>query len=167
LKYWIGIEGLFPRFVAWIMHPMPDERQRLLVFTILVGGLCRLAAVAFHISTLRLEALCINFATSAPSHSWIWWTILTPALGGMVAPLGLYYWVPAAAGSGIPQVKVSFANRFGSISFKEIAGKFVLCVIQLGSGASLGVEDPTVHICSGVSSFLARVAGSARRTAVA
>ena len=158
MEYWVGIVGLFPRFVAWIMRRLPNERQRLLAFTILAGGLCGLAAVAFHISTLRLEALCINFATAAPGHSWIWWTILTPALGGLAAGLGLEYWVPAAAGSGIPQVKMAFTNRFGSISFKETVGKFVLCVIQLGSGASLGVEGPTVHICSGGSSFLARVA---------
>ncbi len=75
-----------------------------------------------------------------------------------MAGLGLQYWVPAAAGSGIPQVKVAFANRFGEITFKETVGKFVLCVMQLGAGASLGVEGPTVHICSGVSSFLARMA---------
>jgi CIC family chloride channel protein len=157
LKYWEGVEGLFSRVVAWLMVRMPNERQRLLVLTILAGGLCGLAAVAFHVSVLRVEALCINLAMSAPGHSWIWWTILTPALGGLAAGLGLYYWVPAAAGSGIPQVKVAFANRFGSITLKETVGKFVLCVVQLGTGASLGVEGPTVHICSGVSSFLARV----------
>jgi chloride channel protein, CIC family len=37
-------------------------------------------------------------------------------------------------------------------------GKFVLCALQLGSGASLGVEGPTVQICAGVSSLLSRVA---------
>jgi chloride channel protein, CIC family len=41
---------------------------------------------------------------------------------------------------------------------KETVGKFVLCALQLGSGASLGVEGPTVQICAGVSSFLARMA---------
>jgi CIC family chloride channel protein len=105
-----------------------------------------------------LQALLINRATSAPGHSWIWWTILTPALGGLVAGLGLQYWVPAAAGSGIPQVKVAYAQRSGIISLKETIGKFVLCTVQLGAGASLGVEGPTVHICTGVSSFLARAA---------
>jgi len=122
------------------MRRLPNEQQRLLAVTILAGGLCGLAAVAFHSSVLRLEALCINPATSAPGHSWIWLTILTPAVGGMVAGLGLYFWVPAAAGSGIPQVKVAFANRFGEISVKETVGKFVLCVAQIGAGASLGVE---------------------------
>jgi CIC family chloride channel protein len=76
----------------------------------------------------------------------------------LVDGVGLCYWAPAAAGSGIPQVKVAYTNRFGRISLKETVGKFVLCVIQLGVGASLGVEGPTVHICSGVSSLLARAA---------
>jgi CIC family chloride channel protein len=140
------------------MQRLPNERQRILAFTILAGGAGGLAAVAFHICTLRLEAWCIVPATAAPGYRWIWLTILTPAVGGLAAGLGLYYWVPAAAGSGIPQVKVAFTNRFGAISLKETIGKFVLCVIQLGTGSSLGVEGPTVHICAGVSSFLARVA---------
>ena len=66
--------------------------------------------------------------------------------------------MPAAAGSGIPQVKTAYTFRFGAISLKETLGKFVLCTLQLGAGASLGVEGPTVQICAGVSSFLARVA---------
>ena len=140
------------------MRRLPNERQRLLAFTIVAGGLCGLSAVAFHLSTLAVEAMFINRATAASGHSWIWWTILTPALGGLVAGVGLTYFVPAAAGSGIPQVKVAFANNSGFVSLKETVGKFVLCVIQLGVGASLGVEGPTVHICAGVSNLLARMA---------
>ena len=137
---------------------MPNERQRLLAVTIVAGGICGLAAVAFHLSVARLYALLIDRATAAPGHAWIWWTILTPAVGGLVVGLGLTYWVPAAAGSGIPQVKVAYTFRAGAITMKETVGKFVLCALQLGSGASLGVEGPTVQICAGVSSFLARMA---------
>lgn len=137
---------------------MPNERQRLLVFTIVAGSLCGLAAVAFHISVTRLYGLLIDRAAAAPGLASIVWTIVTPALGGLVVGLGLYYWVPAAAGSGIPQVKTAYTLRYGAISLKEAVGKFVLCAIQLGSGASLGVEGPTVQICAGVSSWLARVA---------
>ncbi len=137
---------------------MPNERQRLLAITILAGGLCGLAAVAFHIACFWLYASLIDRATAAPGHAWIWWTILTPALGGLIAGVGLTYWVPAAAGSGIPQVKAAFTLRFGAITLKETLGKFVLCTLQLGSGASLGVEGPTVQICAGVSSILSRIA---------
>jgi chloride channel protein, CIC family len=153
-----GITGLWSRFLAWVIRRIPSERQRLLVFTIVAGGVCGLAAVAFHGSIQLLESLMIDRANAAPAYWWIFWTILTPALGGLVVGLGLAYWAPAAAGSGIPQVKVAYELRSGFISLRETVGKFVLCAVQLGSGASLGLEGPTVQICAGVSSLLARAA---------
>ncbi len=137
---------------------MPTERQRLLAVTILAGGLCGLAAVAFHLSIGWMEALFIDRANHAAGHSWIWWTILSPGLGGLVVGIGLTYFAPAAAGSGIPQVKVAFSLRSGLVPLRETIGKFVLCAVQIGSGASLGLEGPTVQICAGVSSLLARAA---------
>lgn len=139
------------------MQRMPSERQRLPVITIAAGGICGMAAVAFHVSVGRAESLLIERAAAAQGHSWIWLTILTPAVGGLIAGVCLFYVVPAAAGSGIPQIKVAYMTRSGYVSIKETIGKFVLCVLQLGTGASLGVEGPTVHICAGVSSMLARV----------
>ena len=157
-NYWAGLQGLYAHFYAWLLRRMPSERQRLLAVTILAGGLCGLAAVAFHLSIMGLEALLINRANSASGHSWIWWTIISPTIGGLVAGVGLTYFAPAAAGSGIPQVKVAYTQRSGMVTVRETIGKFVLCAIQIGSGASLGLEGPTVQVCAGVSSMLARVA---------
>jgi chloride channel protein, CIC family len=157
-SYWVGFQDLYSRFYAWLLRRMPTERQRLLAVTILAGGLCGLAAVAFHLSILGLEVLLINRANAAPGHSWIWWTVLSPAIGGVVAGVGLTYFAPAAAGSGIPQVKVAYTLRSGYVTVRETIGKFVLCAIQIGSGASLGLEGPTVQVCAGVSSMLARLA---------
>src|ERR1017187_10005844 len=44
------------------------------------------------------------------------------------------------------------------VTVRETIGKFVLCALQIGSGASLGLEGPTVQVCAGVSSMLARMA---------
>ena len=137
---------------------MANERQRLLAVTILAGGLCGLSAVAFHLAIAWLENLMINRANFAHGHTWIFWTILSPGVGGLIVGLGLTYWAPAAAGSGIPQVKVAFALRSGLVSLRETIGKFVLCAFQIGSGGSLGLEGPTVQICAGVSSLMARAA---------
>lgn len=156
LNYWVGLGGLYSRFLAWLMRRMPNENQRLLAVTIVAGGLCGLSAVAFHLSIAWAETLFIDRANAAPGHSWIFWTILTPALGGLFAGLGLTYFAPAAAGSGIPQVKAAYAFRSGLVSLRETIGKFILCAAQIGAGASLGLEGPTVQICSGVSSLLAR-----------
>jgi len=157
-SYWARFPDLNVRFYAWLLRRLPSERQRLLAVTILAGGLCGLAAVAFHLSIMKLEVLFIEHANAAPGHSWIWWTILSPTIGGLVAGVGLTYFAPAAAGSGIPQVKVAYALRHGRVTVRETIGKFVLCAIQIGSGASLGLEGPTVQVCAGVSSMLARLA---------
>jgi CIC family chloride channel protein len=146
------------KFLGWLYRRLPTERQRVLALTILAGGLCGLAAVAFHLSILWLERLMIDRANAAPGHSWIFWTILSPAVGGLIVGVGLTWWAPAAAGSGIPQVKVAFTLRGGLVTLRETIGKFVLCSFQIGSGASLGLEGPTVQICAGVSSLLARAA---------
>lgn len=158
MNYRQEIASVWTRFLARLIRYLPNEQQRLLALTILAGGLCGLAAVSFHLSIGWLEKLLINQANAATGHSWIVWTILTPGLGGLVVGLGLTYWSPAAAGSGIPQVKVAFALRSGLVSVRETVGKFVLSALQIGSGASLGLEGPTVQICAGVSSMLSRAA---------
>lgn len=156
--YWVGFLGLYSRFYAWLLRRMPTERQRLLAVTIVSGGLCGIAAVAFHLTIMGLETLFINRANVAPGDSWIWWTVLCPTVGGAIAGVGLTYFAPAAAGSGIPQVKVAYTLRSGYVTVRETIGKFLLCALQIGSGASLGLEGPTVQVCAGVSSILARMA---------
>src|SRR3569833_2090201 len=158
LSYANWLRSVFSRFLTWFTARMANERQRLLAVTILAGGLCGLSAVAFHLTIAWLENLMINRAYCAQGNTWIFWTILSPAVGGLVVGLGLTFWAPAAAGSGIPQVKVAFALRSGLVSLRETIGKFVLCAFQIGSGASLGLEGPTVQICAGVSNMLARLA---------
>jgi chloride channel protein, CIC family len=104
---------------------LPNERQRLLALTIVAGGACGLAAVTFHVSIGWLESLLIDRANAAHGHTWIVWTVLSPGLGGLIVGLGLNYWAPADAGSGIPQVKVAFALRYGLItSAKRLANSF-------------------------------------------
>lgn len=158
-----GSISIRDKLLELLLRLAPTERQRLLALTIISGGLCGLAAVAFHVGIDKASALLIDRAASAPHHSWIYLTILTPAVGGLVAGLGLRYWVPGAVGSGIPQVKYAYAREAGRVPFRDAVGKFVLAVIQIGSGASLGREGPTVQICAGVSSFLGKIGRLSRQ----
>ena len=130
--------------------------------TILCGGLCGLAAVGFRQSIIHLEPFLINRAMGAPGHSWIYWTILTPAIGGLIVGLALNYLVPGAVGSGIPQVKAAYALESGYVPLRDAVGKFVLGVINISTGGALGREGPTVQICGGIANFLARVASLSR-----
>lgn len=151
------------RLTALLARVTPTERQRLLALTVISGGICGLAAVAFHRGISKTEALLIDRAMASAGHSWIVWTIVTPAIGGLLVGLALHYWVPGAVGSGIPQVKAAYALRAGFVPIRDAAGKFVLGILQIGTGGSLGREGPTVQICAGISSWMARVASLSRQ----
>lgn len=134
----------------------PSESQHLFALTLLVGVVCGLTAVAFHLTIRAAEALFIDRALAAPGSSWMLWTLLTPTLGGLIAGALLTWVVPGARGSGIPQVKIAYATEGGRVRFRDALGKFVIGALQIGSGASLGREGPTVQICAGAASLLAR-----------
>ncbi len=141
-----------------VRRALPNERQRLFVLTVVIGGACGLAAVAFHQLIELVSHLAIDPALAAPGRSWIWWTLLVPTLGGLAAGLLLQYVVPNARGSGIPQVKVAYAGRGAPLRMRDAVGKFFVGALQIGTGSSLGREGPTVQIAAGLASRIGRLA---------
>ena len=135
----------------------PTEAQRLFILTIVIGVVCGFAAVGFHFAIAASERLLIAPAMAAPGRSWMFWAIASPAVGGLVSGVLLHYVVPGARGSGVPQVKVAYAARAGGVPMRDAFGKFFLGALQIGSGASLGREGPTVHICAGIASAIGRL----------
>lgn len=151
-----GIARLRARFLRFELRVAPTESQRLFALTVAIGVVCGLAAVAFHFSIRFCERQLFERALHATEGRWMVWGILTPAMGGLLAGLLLTYVVPGARGSGVPQVKVAYASREGVVPLKDAVGKLCIASLQLGSGASLGREGPTVQICSGIASALGR-----------
>ena len=141
---------------------VPSESHRVFAVALVAGALCGLAAVSFHLGIIWTESRLIDRALTAPGRNWIWWTILIPTAGSLICGAILQYVIPGARGSGIPQVKVAYAVRGGRVPFTEALGKFVVGIIQIGSGSSLGREGPTVQICAGVASTLGRAAALSR-----
>jgi CIC family chloride channel protein len=141
---------------------VPSENHRVFAVALVAGALCGLAAVTFHLAIIGTENRLIERAMHASGRSWVLWTIFTPTLGGLISGALLQYVVPGARGSGVPQVKLAYAVRGGRVPFIEAAGKFLIGVLQIGSGSSLGREGPTVQICAGVASTLGRAAALSR-----
>jgi chloride channel protein, CIC family len=135
----------------------PTEPQRLFILTLVIGVVCGLAAVGFHEAIFLTTHQLVDRAFAARGWSWIPWTILTPALGGIVCGALLQYLFPGSRGSGIPQVKVAYASRDGNVPLRDAIGKFLVGTLQIGSGGSLGLEGPTVQICAGLASGLGRL----------
>src|SRR5215470_15699880 len=110
------------------------ENQKIYILTLLIGAICGLAAVCFHM-LLDFFQEHIIYAAAAIPH---WWrvplVIAIPSLGGLVAGAGLYFYAPEARGSGIPQVKKAFYLDGGRIPFRVIPGKMFLSAFNIGTG---------------------------------
>lgn len=150
----------FVEFRQWALRfelrVAPTESQRLFALTLIIGLVCGFAAVAFHFSIRFAERLLFERAITASGRYWLVWGVTTPVLGGLAAGILLKYVVPNARGSGVPQVKVAYASRDGIVRLRDSIGKLFIASLQIGSGASLGREGPTVQICSGIASALGR-----------
>jgi CIC family chloride channel protein len=156
--------GAYHSWRAAKQRLVPTERQRLFWLTIAIGGVCGLAAVAFHVAIQYVSEHTIERAMAAAGNGWIGWTLVVPTAGGLGAGILLYFVVPNARGSGVPQVKVAYAANGARLRFRDSLGKFFVGVLQIGSGSSLGREGPTVQICAGVASGLGRIAGLSQRS---
>ena len=150
---------------AWLtaaQRMIPSERQRLFGLTIAIGGVCGVVAVAFHVAIQALSAATIDRAIAADGPAWIGWTLAVPTAGALIAGIVLQR-VPAARGSGIPQIKVAYTAPAGRLRLRDSLGKFAVGVLQIGTGSSLGREGPTVQICAGVATGLGRLVGVSQR----
>jgi chloride channel protein, CIC family len=140
------------------------EHQKIFILTLVIGAASGLAAVSFHLLLDLLQENVIYRAAAVPH----WWrlplVIVIPAVGGLIAGAGLYFFAPEARGSGIPQVKTAFYLDAGRIPARVIPGKMLLAAFNIGAGASLGREGPTVQICAGIASLAGRVFAISRRS---
>src|SRR5215475_7214656 len=71
-----------------------QENQKIYILTLLIGGLCGLAAVSFHL-LLDFFQTRIIYAAASSRH---WWRIpafiIIPGIGGLLAGAGLYFVAP-------------------------------------------------------------------------
>ena len=135
-----------------------DDGQRFLMLCICAGVLSGLVGVSFHLAITVVFDHLFDFYQGMGV-----WTIpamiLSPAVAGLIVGLMVHYVSPTASGSGIPQTKTAYHQKFGAIKTTEAFWRFIIGTISVAFGNSLGREGPTVHICSAVSSKLGQLFG--------
>jgi CIC family chloride channel protein len=82
--------------------------------------------------------------------------VALPALGALGSVLLIRYRFKGAKGSGVVDTKAAIYISDGYVPFNAVIGKFLACAISIGSGNSLGPEDPSLHMGAGVASKLGR-----------
>ncbi len=147
--------------VAGIFHRV-HGKARPLLGTFLYGLVASLAAVAFQWAISWLYLLCFKKPASFGGAHFFWISLGAVVVSSLIVG-ALMHIAPAAAGSGIPQVKLAFWKDFGHSPRRIAAIKFFAGIISIGGGQSLGREGPTVQIGSNLASSLAGLLGVSKQ----
>jgi CIC family chloride channel protein len=96
--------------------------------------------------------------------SWIralpaWWKIVTPAVGGLICGVIIYYFAREAKGHGVPEVMEAVARRGGRIRPRVVVAKMLASATSIASGGSVGREGPIVQIGSAFGSTVGQWLG--------
>jgi chloride channel protein, CIC family len=137
----------------------PGREERVfLLLSIFIGVISGLLVVSFRMAIDWLSVLLLG--SSVNSHQLR--IVFVPALAGLVIAVLTRYVFPNVRGSGINQTKAALYIHNGYISFRTVIGKFLLSALAIGSGHSLGPEDPSLQIGAGVASLISRRVGMSK-----
>ncbi|MGH9707050.1 MAG: chloride channel protein, partial [Candidatus Acidiferrales bacterium] len=128
------------------------EDHLFLILAVLIGIFSGLAVVCFRIA-IDWTQLSTLGSSLAPSP---WRVLLVPVVGGLVVAFLVIHAFPQSEGSGVNRTKEAVYISNGYIPFITVIGKFVVCAIAIGSGQSLGPEDPSLQIGAGIASKIGR-----------
>jgi len=128
------------------------EDRFFLVLSVFIGIFAGLAVVCFRyaIDWSRLYLLGTGVVLS-PAR-----LLLVPSLAGFVIAALVIHVFPRARGSGVNQTKAALYIYNGYIPFRTAIGKFITAALAIGSGQSLGPEDPSLQIGACLASALGR-----------
>ncbi len=128
------------------------EDRFFLVLSVFIGVFSGLAVVCFRfaIDWCRIYLLGSGIALT-PSR-----LLLAPTLAGLVIAILVMKVFPLARGSGVNQTKAALYIYNGYIPLRTAVGKFVTAALAIGSGHSLGPEDPSLQIGASLASTLGR-----------
>ncbi|MGH9409778.1 MAG: chloride channel protein [Vicinamibacterales bacterium] len=132
--------------------PRLTEEQVFLVIAVVIGVYSGISVACFRVGIewFRLRALGSSLVPGFPR------AVLVPATTGLAIALLVVRFFPASRGSGVNQTKAALYIYDGYISFRTVVGKFVTSALAIGSGQSLGPEDPSLQIGAGIASALGR-----------
>jgi CIC family chloride channel protein len=141
-----------PRRLFSTLEGAFHEEVFFLILSVFIGIFSGLAVVCF-----RLAIDWMHLALLGPlpeTHSWRLFAV--PSLAGLVVAALVLHLFPGIRGSGVNQTKAALYIFNGVIPFRTAVGKFICAAIAIGSGQSLGPEDPSLQIGASIASALGR-----------
>jgi chloride channel protein, CIC family len=128
------------------------EDRFFLLLAVLIGIFSGLSVVCFRLA-IEWTQITLLGSSLVPSFPRV---VLAPTLAGLVVAFLAMRVFPAVRGSGVNQTKSAVYISNGYIPFITVIGKFITCGLAIGSGQSLGPEDPSLQMGAGIASLIGR-----------
>jgi chloride channel protein, CIC family len=145
-----------PIKLSWGAHTRKaltlGEDPLFLLLSVLIGTFSGLAVVCFRIAIDWTRWQLLGSSLAPPA----WRVLAAPTVAGLAVALMLLFWFSRARGSGVNQTKAAVYIFDGYVPFRTVIGKFLCCALAIGSGQSLGPEDPSLQMGAGIASLLGR-----------
>jgi len=135
------------------------DHIRLSLLAVIVGIIAGLASVIFKLMIHFFQSLlwrAPNIIEATSSQTW-YWTILIPAIGGLLVGPLVYYGAREAKGHGVPEIMEAQIFHGSRIRNQVAFIKSIASSICIGSGGSTGREGPIVQISASLASTLSQV----------
>ncbi len=140
-------------WAVWTDQFFTMGEDRLFLFlAVLIGIFSGLSVVCFRVA-IEWAQFAFLGSTLTPKIPRVF---LAPTIGGVGVALLVIYFFPRARGSGVNQTKAAVYVSNGYVPFSTVIGKFVTCALAIGSGQSLGPEDPSLQMGAGIASAIGR-----------
>ena len=130
-----------------------SETQRFLLLAIFIGIFVGLLIVCFHIAIDYVSWITLGMPVGSNRLA----TVFAPMIGAALASILVLAVFRAARGSGVSHTKSALYVSNGYVPFNAVIGKFLACSLSIGTGNSLGPEDPALHMGAGTASLLGRL----------
>jgi CIC family chloride channel protein len=127
-----------------------------LILSIFIGIIAALAVVCFRFAIDLCRVHLLGAGPDLNPDLDRWRLLLTPTLAGLVIAFLVIRFFPRARGSGVNQTKAALYIYNGYIPLRTAVGKFICSALAIGSGQSLGPEDPSLQIGACLASALGR-----------
>jgi chloride channel protein, CIC family len=128
------------------------EDNFFLLLAVIIGLFSGLVVVCFRIAYDLTRIWLLGSATEPGTLR----VLVVPTVAGLFLAVLVLKFFPRVRGSGVNQTKSAVYMYDGYIPFDTVIGKFLTCALGIGSGQSLGPEDPSLQMGAGVASALGR-----------
>ena len=128
------------------------EERLFLLLAVIIGILSGLSVVCFRVAIEFSRLYLLGSAVPPTGYR----LLIAPTATGFVVAALVIFVFPRARGSGVNQTKAALYIFNGHIPFRTVIGKFICSALAIGSGQSLGPEDPSLQIGAGLASALGR-----------